>query len=278
VSAPVVPTLTVAARDLPDWEPNPFLFGLEAKKREETDVVPVEYPIAPKPDPLLGLQEQAGLSRTPDGFSALLRDFPGQASGSSPPDATGAVGRHHYVQVVNQSVSTVRVLDKVTGANLKTFTMQSLAAGAPCSSGFCDPVVVYDSMADRWLIAELPSSGGQRLHLRLHLAGPHRHLVRLRLPGGAEPSRLSQVRGLAPERGRLLPHGCERGDEQRARSLRLRPRAHAGRTPRHLPGIQRGPGSPTWGSSSSFPPPWRGPCRLPTASPRSSCASGTTRR
>ncbi len=160
VSAPVVPTLTVAARDLPDWEPNPFLFGLEAKEREETDVVPVEYPIAPKPDPLLGLQEQAGLSRTPDGFSALLRDFPGQGSGSSPPDTTGAVGRHHYVQVVNQSVSTVRVLDKVTGANLKTFTMQSLAAGPPCSSGFCDPVVVYDSMADRWLIAELPSSGG----------------------------------------------------------------------------------------------------------------------
>ena len=36
----------------------------------------------------------------------------------------------------------------------------SLASSAPCSSGFCDPVVVYDQMANRWMIAELPSSGG----------------------------------------------------------------------------------------------------------------------
>ncbi|HEX5042801.1 MAG TPA: hypothetical protein VFV75_07830 [Candidatus Polarisedimenticolaceae bacterium] len=161
VSAPVVPTLTPAARDLPDWEPNPFLLEVEAKPREgDLDVDAIDYPVVPRVDPLLAVQQQGEISRTPDGFSALLRDFPGQVSASSPPDATGAVGRHHYVQVVNQSVSTVRVFDKVTGANLKTFTMQSLAAGPPCSSGFCDPVVVYDTVADRWLIAELPSSGG----------------------------------------------------------------------------------------------------------------------
>ena len=160
VSAPVVPTLTPAARDLPDWEPNPFLFGLEAKEREASDVDAIAYPVVPKVDRLLAAQEAGETSRTPDGFATLLHDYPGQSSSSSPPDATGAVGRHHYVQVVNQSVSTVRVFDKATGANLKTFTMQSLAAGAPCSSGFCDPVVVYDAVADRWLIAELPSSGG----------------------------------------------------------------------------------------------------------------------
>jgi hypothetical protein len=160
VSAPVVPTLTPAARDLPDWEPNPFLLGLEAKEREGSDVDAIAYPIAPRVDPLLAAEQEGETSRTPDGFGTLLHDYPGQTSSSSPPDATGAAGRHHYVQVVNQAVSTVRVLDKATGANLKTFTMQSLAAGAPCGSGFCDPVVVYDAAADRWLIAELPSSGG----------------------------------------------------------------------------------------------------------------------
>jgi hypothetical protein len=57
-------------------------------------------------------------------------------------------------------VSTVRVLNKTTGANMKTFAMQTLASGSPCSSGFCDSVVLYDRAADRWLITELPSSGG----------------------------------------------------------------------------------------------------------------------
>ena len=110
-------------------------------------------------DPLLALQEEAAFSRV-DGFGTLVHDFTGQTSSSSPPDTTGDVGPNHFVQAINASVSTVRVLDKATGAILRTFTMQSLASASPCSSGFCDPVVVYDQMANRWLISELPSSGG----------------------------------------------------------------------------------------------------------------------
>jgi hypothetical protein len=160
VSEPVVPTLTPAVRDLPEWEPNSLLYGLEMKKREDFSVVPIEYAITPKVDPLLLKQEEEAFSRVLDRFSTLIYDFAGQSSTSSPPDATGDVGRDHFVQAVNQSISTVRVLDKATGANLRTFTMQSLASSSPCSSGFCDPVVVYDQVADRWIISELPSSGG----------------------------------------------------------------------------------------------------------------------
>jgi hypothetical protein len=35
VSEPVVPTSTPAVRDLPDYTPDPNLFGLEAKRRED---------------------------------------------------------------------------------------------------------------------------------------------------------------------------------------------------------------------------------------------------
>ena len=70
------------------------------------------------------------------------------------------MGPNHFLQGVNQSVSTVRVLNKSTGTNLKTFTLQSLASGSPCSSGYCDPIVIYDRAADRWMISEFPRSGG----------------------------------------------------------------------------------------------------------------------
>ena len=159
VGEPVVPILTPAVRDLPDWKPDPNLFGLEMKRREDFGFLPIEYPITPRVDPLLQLKSSDQGPQT-DGFSSLLHNYPGQTGIASPPDDVGDVGPGHFVQAVNQSVSTVQVLDKVTGANLKTFTMESLTTASPCRNGFCDPGVIYDRVADRWLISELPSSGG----------------------------------------------------------------------------------------------------------------------
>jgi hypothetical protein len=158
VSEPVVPTVSIAVRDLPDFEPPRNLFDLEMKRREDFGFIPIEYPIAPKLDPL---RDRSGSClRQPDAFGTPIVNFAGQSSSSSPPDTNGDVGPNHYVQGINLSVSTVRVLNKTTGANMKTFAMQTLASGSPCSSGFCDSVVLYDRVADRWLITELPSSGG----------------------------------------------------------------------------------------------------------------------
>ncbi|MBZ5637401.1 MAG: hypothetical protein LAO51_01445 [Acidobacteriia bacterium] len=159
VSEPVIPTLTPAVRDLPDWKPDPSLFGLEMKRRDDYGFIPFPYPIEPRVDPLLELNRLEGGLHA-DGFDALVHNYAGQTSSASPPDTNGDVGLSHFVQSVNQNVSTVRVLDKATGAILKTFTMQSLTTASPCRNGFCDPVVLYDRMADRWLITELPSSTG----------------------------------------------------------------------------------------------------------------------
>ena len=58
-----------------------------------------------------------------DGFGTLIHNYAGQTSNVSPPDTTGDVGPTYFVQSANQAVSTVRVIDKSTGANAKTFTI-----------------------------------------------------------------------------------------------------------------------------------------------------------
>jgi hypothetical protein len=159
VSKPSVPTVTPAVKDLPDWTPDPNLFGLEMKRRDDFGFLPIPYEIKPQVDPLLDLRSFGGNPQT-DAFNMPIHNFSGQTSSSSPPDTVGDVGLNHYLQAVNQSVSTVAVLDKSTGASMKTFTMQSLASVSPCNSGYCDPVVLFDRMANRWVISELPSNGG----------------------------------------------------------------------------------------------------------------------
>ena len=160
VSEPVVPTSTPAVRDLPDWKPDPSLFGLEMKRREDFGFIPIEYPIKPKLDPLSESSQAVSTPAPgPNAFSTLVHDYAGQTSTVSPPDTSGDVGPTYFLQSANQSVSTIRVINKADGSNVKTFTLQSLATSSPCNSGFCDAVVNYDRTADRWVISELPASG-----------------------------------------------------------------------------------------------------------------------
>lgn len=162
VSPASVPTITPAVRDLPDWVADPALFGLEMKRRDDHGFVPIPYSVDPKLDPLVQRELERPLSRAPqtDGFGTLIADYAGQSSGVSPPDTNGDVGPNHFVQGINQSTSTMQVISKSNGAVLKTFVLDSLTSATPCRDGFCDSVVVYDRAADRWILSELPSGGG----------------------------------------------------------------------------------------------------------------------
>ncbi|GAG38538.1 unnamed protein product, partial [marine sediment metagenome] len=79
------------------------------------------------------------------------------ATGVLPPDTDGQVGPYHYVQIVNApSVgSQVRIWNK-SGAQLYNFGLSSLwPSGDPCDSyAYGDPVVLYDQLADRWLLTQ----------------------------------------------------------------------------------------------------------------------------
>ncbi|MCP3977850.1 MAG: hypothetical protein GY716_00775 [bacterium] len=95
-------------------------------------------------------------------FTTPSRSFPGRNyTGVNPPDTVGDVGPNHYIQMVNASGGTVvTIWDKAepTPNQLTTFALDSLGSGQ-CASGFGDPIVLYDRLAERWMLSEFSSSG-----------------------------------------------------------------------------------------------------------------------
>ncbi|MFO1350635.1 MAG: hypothetical protein U1F68_08150 [Gammaproteobacteria bacterium] len=78
-------------------------------------------------------------------------------TGVLPPDTVGDAGPSHYIQMVNGSGSAlVTILDKAGATLVAPFPLSDLAAAATIcqTSGFGDPVVLYDSLANRWLLSE----------------------------------------------------------------------------------------------------------------------------
>ena len=163
VSEPSAPTISPAVRDLPDPVSDPLL-DREMARRDYFGFVGDGVQGPAWLDPLVEIQRGAILAE-PDAFSAPLTNWAGMDYNSYPPDTTGDVGPNHFVQAVNGSGgSTVQVFDK-SGTILKTFTMDSLSSTAPCNNGYCDPIVVYDSLADRWFISEFSASSGYAMCL-----------------------------------------------------------------------------------------------------------------
>ena len=81
--------------------------------------------------------------------------FPGVACNCAPPDTNGDVGATQYVQIVNEGF---QVFDKTTGASKLgpsgISTIWSGFGGVCQSNGNGDPVVLYDQLADRWVISQ----------------------------------------------------------------------------------------------------------------------------
>jgi hypothetical protein len=81
--------------------------------------------------------------------------FPGVGCNCAPPDPNGAVGLTQYVQIVNEGY---QVFDKATGNSvLGPNSISSIWSGfgGVCETGGSgDPVVLYDHLANRWLISQ----------------------------------------------------------------------------------------------------------------------------
>ncbi len=81
--------------------------------------------------------------------------FPGVGCNCAPPDTNGAVGQTQYVQMVNEGI---QVFNKATGASVLgpvgISTFWAGMGGACELNGSGDPVVLYDHMANRWLISQ----------------------------------------------------------------------------------------------------------------------------
>jgi hypothetical protein len=73
-----------------------------------------------------------------------------------PPDTDGDVGPEHYVQIVNLLVKVFSKRGKsLTGPFKMSSLFASLGAGSACAAiDDGDPIVLYDPLADRWLLSQ----------------------------------------------------------------------------------------------------------------------------
>ena len=113
-------------------------------------------------DPLIGARSiTRGVSPPPLlGFDG--GGNPSACGGCSPPDPNGDVGPNHYVQVVNATL--VSIYDKAGTLLTPRFQLNTLwpvSGTTTCDDSFAgDPVVVYDGMANRWLLSQFSTGNG----------------------------------------------------------------------------------------------------------------------
>ncbi len=111
------------------------------------------------PDPVLQSTIGMGFFSTPGAMPPTIANFAGMnGPGGTPPDPVGDIGLTHYVQMVNAKFQVFsRAGVSVYGpANINTiFT----GFGGACETENAgDPVVLYDQLADRWLLSQFSDS------------------------------------------------------------------------------------------------------------------------
>ncbi len=110
-----------------------------------------------------GMRFEALEQRRMLSFSTPQLDFAGIDGGSNPPDTVGDVGPNHYVQMVNSGFgSSYEIYDRDGNIVQAPTATDSLGTG-DCADGNGDPVVVYDHLADRWMLTEFAQRSDQTM-------------------------------------------------------------------------------------------------------------------
>jgi hypothetical protein len=127
-------------REAPEPNPRPFAPPGTSAPDEATAPLEIGGPSAPAPTPSASFE---GLSFNLNG-------------NGHPPDTNGDVGPNHYIQSINTSIG---IYDKATGGLITNFSFDTFMSqgnfGNLCDSdNFGDPVVLYDTFEDRWIITD----------------------------------------------------------------------------------------------------------------------------
>jgi hypothetical protein len=140
---------------LRDMTPLPVT-GCTLRENEERNIPHVAAPLGPVvPDPVV----QRVLGKI--GIPAPIISFDGNSNlcGCVPPDPNGAVGPNHVVTMSNVHFE---IFDK-SGSSLfgpaANNTLWAGFGGACQTENAGDPVVIYDQLADRWLLSQFTSAG-----------------------------------------------------------------------------------------------------------------------
>jgi hypothetical protein len=123
-----------------------------------------EMEASPNPRPVSNHVDQIDAARQSTQFAPNMPaaslnfdgiPFPGVACNCAPPDTNGEVGSTQYVQIVNEGL---QVFNKATGASMlgpvSIVSLWNGFGGACQSAGDGDPVVLYDQLADRWVVTQ----------------------------------------------------------------------------------------------------------------------------
>ena len=152
VGTSVMNDVSPALRDI---KPIPAPAWTTIREMPERDVLSTKESPNVK-DPVV----QSNFGSNPLNIPATIQNFNGvnNRDGVYPPDTNGDVGPNHFVQWVNLSF---QVFSK-TGASLygpaEGNTLWSGFGGAARSQNAGDPIVLYDPMADRWLMSQFTAS------------------------------------------------------------------------------------------------------------------------
>jgi hypothetical protein len=136
-------------RDLP---PLPFGFGTRKDEGNENRSIPlVGHKDAP--DPVVQRVKGPLVMPTPIvSFEGI--DVANGCGGCMPPDTNGEVGPNHYMQMVNSAVQVWNKAGTPLGPAVAISTLWT-GFGGPCETrNDGDPIVMYDQLADRWLVSQ----------------------------------------------------------------------------------------------------------------------------
>ena len=141
---------TPALHELPQIPPMPAVLGTIFQRPRKLLPNRVGNTAPAEVDPALQIEAPA------PGAPTLGANFEGVGNGNGvlPPDTVGDIGPNHYVQMVNLSFAIYnRSGTKLYGPVNSNTLWQGF--GGPCeTSNDGDPVVLYDHVADRWLMTQ----------------------------------------------------------------------------------------------------------------------------
>ena len=93
---------------------------------------------------------------------APIQNFEGTGalSGVAPPDTDGDVGPNHYVQMVNSKFQVFNKSGTSLYGPVDNSTIWSGFNGSWTGTNDGDPIVLYDEIADRWLVSQFAGTCG----------------------------------------------------------------------------------------------------------------------
>jgi hypothetical protein len=178
VSAPALPVhIDTTLMDLPAaeiWQEGDPIRPAKPKRISNPDALTRPVPdFVPQRDPLVDLQIAVSKAAN-KAFSTQLVNVAGQGFGAGfPADTVGQIGSTHYLQLINNTGgSSVQAYDKTTGVPVlgAPATLAPLAPnGDPCRSGAGDPVPLFDTLANRWVLTEFVD-GNVGFHLCMYVS------------------------------------------------------------------------------------------------------------